>query len=532
MKENLHALKQLILDKIEGTPFFMEEVVQELFERDILIRTEVGAVRRDRPSAGAHTGVPLHLPPTVQGILAARIDRLAPDEKALLQHLAVLGREFPLSLVKQVIVQPEDDLYRLLSSLQRKEFLYEQPAFPEVEYIFKHALTQEVAYGSVLQERRKVLHEQTGQAIEHLFHDRLEEHYDELARHYSRSGNTEKAVEYLHLAGQQAVQRSSVEAINLLMTAIELLQNLPDTTERAYQELTLRTVLGPVLMATRGFTAPEVKEVYARAWELCKQAKVEETPQLFPVLRGLFWTSLIPGELQSARELGRRLLSLAQSAQDIELLPEANSALGLALFWLGEFAPARTHLEQGIALYDARQHRSHPFFYLTDPGVLCLSYAAWTLWHLGYPDQALRRCHDALTLAQESSHPHSLVHALCFFAFVHQLRRESRLVQARVEVTLKLSADQGFPHWLAIGTTLQGWLLAEQGQEEGIEQTRQGLAYWQAAGAKLCKPWFLALAAEIYKKGGRSEAGQTGSLKHWPRPLKAENVNTRRSCIG
>ena len=115
----------------------------------------------------------LHIPTTVQGVLAARIDRLAPDEKALLQQLAVIGREFPLSLVRQVITQPEDELYRLLSSLQRKEFLYEQPAFPEVEYIFKHALTQEVAYNSVLQERRKALHEHTAQAIEALYQRQL-----------------------------------------------------------------------------------------------------------------------------------------------------------------------------------------------------------------------------------------------------------------------------------------------------------------------------------------------------------------------
>src|SRR5262249_19218457 len=148
---------------------------------------------------------------TVQGVLAARIDRLTPDEKDLLQQLAVIGRAFPLSLLRHVILQPEDELYHVLASLQRKEFLYEQPAFPEVEYMFKHALTQEVAYGTVLHERRKALHERTAQAIEGLYAGRLEEHYSDLAHHYTRSGNTEKAVEYLHLAGQQAVQRSANE---------------------------------------------------------------------------------------------------------------------------------------------------------------------------------------------------------------------------------------------------------------------------------------------------------------------------------
>ena len=150
----------------------------------------------------------------MQGVLAARIDRLAAEEKDLLHQLAIIGRQFPLSLVRQVVTQPEEELYHLLASLQRKEFLYEQPALPEPDYIFKHALTQEVAYGTVLQERRKALHERTAQAIEALYRATLDEHYSELAHHYTRSGNTEKAVEYLHLAGQQAVQRSAnVEAI-------------------------------------------------------------------------------------------------------------------------------------------------------------------------------------------------------------------------------------------------------------------------------------------------------------------------------
>ena len=181
----------------------------------------------------------LHLPTTVQGVLTARMDRLAPEEKALLQTLAVIGREFSSSLLRKVVTQPEDELHQLLARLQAGEFVYEQPAFPEVEYIFKHALTQEVAYNSLLIERRKVLHEHTAQAIEDVYRARLDDHYSELAYHYSRSGNTQKAMDYLQLAGQQAVHRSAnAEAINHLTTALELLKTLPDTPERPQQELT------------------------------------------------------------------------------------------------------------------------------------------------------------------------------------------------------------------------------------------------------------------------------------------------------
>src|SRR4029453_5625983 len=220
--QSLAALKPLILAKSEGTPFFMEEVVQALVEEQVL-----SGERRHYQLAQPITE--LRLSPTVQGVLASRIDRLTPEEKALLQQLAVLGREFPLSLLRQVVLQPEDEVYRLLAALQRKEFLYEQPAFPEVEYSFKHALTQEVAYGTVLQDRRKALHERTAQAIEALYPERLEDHYSDLAHHYSRSRNTQKAAEYLHLTGQQAAQRSAHgEAITHLTTALELLRTLPD----------------------------------------------------------------------------------------------------------------------------------------------------------------------------------------------------------------------------------------------------------------------------------------------------------------
>ncbi len=264
----------------------------------------------------------------------------------MLQQLAVIGREFPLSLVRQVIPQPEEELYRLLSSLQHKEFLYEQPAFPEVEYSFKHALTQEVAYDTVLHERRKALHERTAQAIEALYQRTAGRALQRLGASLQRSGNTEKAVEYLHLAGQQAVQRSAnVEAITHLTTALELLKTLPDTPERAQQELTLHLTLGAPLQAIRGFSSPEVKATYTRARELCQQ--VGETRQLFPALFGLRTFHHV-GASFARRVSWGATPDLAQREQDPALLVEAYRALGSTLFHLGEFGAARAHLEQGL----------------------------------------------------------------------------------------------------------------------------------------------------------------------------------------
>jgi predicted ATPase len=497
---SLTPVKALILEKTEGTPFFMEEVVQTLAEEGIL----TGERGHYQLTQHAPTW---HVPTTVQGVLAARIDRLAPDEKALLQQLAVIGREFSLSLVRRVVSHPDEALQRLLASLQRKEFLYEQSAFPEVEYLFKHALTQEVAYNSVLLERRKAWHEQTAHAMEQLYQGTVEEHYTDLAYHYTRSGNTEKAIEYLQLAGPQAVQRSAnEEAATQLTTALELLKTVPATRERAHQELTLQLTLGVPLTATKGYGAPEVEHAYTRARELCRQ--LGGTPQLFPVLFGLGRFYNIRAEYQTGRALGEQFLRLAQLASEPIHVVGAHYTLGTSLYWLGEFISARANLEQGIALYNPQQHHSLAFLYGDDPGVVCRSYAAFALWFLGYPAQALKRSQEALTLAQELSYPFSLAFALSFAAMLHQYRREGQAAQERAEAAITLSTEQGFPFWLAPGTILRGRALAEQGRgEEGIEQIRQGMDAWRATGAELRRTYYLALLAEAYGKAGQTEDG-------------------------
>ncbi|MBI3801356.1 MAG: AAA family ATPase [Deltaproteobacteria bacterium] len=504
----LYTLKQLILEKTAGTPFFMEEIVQELLEQGVLVRDAVGVRLRPGSSIG-HVPLPthLHIPPTVQGVLAARIDRLAPDEKTLLQQLAVIGREFPVSLLRQVIAQPEDELYRLLASLQHKEFLYEQSAFPEVEYTFKHALTQEVAYGTVLQERRKLLHERTAQALEALYAVSLDEHYRDLAHHYARSSNTQKAVDYLHLAGQQAVQRSaSTDAVDHFTAALKLLETLPLSLERTQQELSLQIALGAPLLASQGLASSEAERAYRRARELCQQ--MGETALLSTVLWGLGVCSLQQGKIRAACEIAEQGLTLAQRGQDRASLMVAHSVLGTFLFFLGELSPARTHLEQGIALYDPQLHHSLAHHYWCDFGVLARGFVTQALRLLGYPDQALKRSREALTLAQELAHPQSLAFALYAAEVLHHFRRENERVQERAEAEVALAGEQGLPLWLAWGTMFRGWALAEQGEKEaGLVQLRQGFAAFRATGSGLLIPYCLCLLAETYGRVGQLEEG-------------------------
>jgi class 3 adenylate cyclase/predicted ATPase len=497
---SLTAVQPLILAKTEGTPFFLEEVVQTLAEEGVVVGDR-GHYRL------AKAPTELHISPTVQGVLAARIDRLVPEEKALLQQLAVIGREFPVRLLHQVIPQAEEELSRLLASLQRKEFLYEQPAFPESEYSFKHALTQEVAYGTVLHERRKALHERTAQAMEEVYRTNVEEHYSELAHHYSRSGNTKKAVEYLGLAGQQAVQRSAyAEAISHLTAALELLTTLPETPERSQQELALQLTLGVPLQILKGEAAPEVGQTYNRILTLCEQ--VGETAQFFPALFGLWRFYFMRPDTQKARELAEQMLRLAQNSHDPSLLLEAHRALGVNLMQLGELRQGQRHLEEGIALYDIHKHRSHAVLYGIDPGVYCLCFAGWNLWYLGYPEQALKSTQDGLHLAHELAHPFTLAFALSITALFHQFRQEAATVREQVEATLTLSAEYGFAYRAAWATLLQGWALATQGhREEGIVRIREGLAAQRATGAEINHPYFVALQAEVYGKIGQREAG-------------------------
>ena len=500
---DLQPLKRLIIERTEGNPFFMEEMVQVLLDEGALVRD--GTVVKLTRLLGD-----LKIPPTVQAILAARIDRLPPDEKRLLQTLAVLGREFALSLVRQVVSVADDDINQMLGKLQLAEFIYEQPAAGDIEYVFKHALTQEVAYNSLLIEQRKALHECAGQALESIFAEQLDDHLDELVRHYSRSDNAAKAVEYLGRAGRQAMQRSAhTEAIELLTSALELLRRLPDRPERDQLELELQTTLGPVLMITKGWAAPEVEQVYVRAHELSQQSEV--ATQRFSALIGLYGLAFERGKLLAARELEEQLLSFAQQQQTPALVLEAHHACWSTALSLGELTAAQTHIEKGLALYDPQLHHSNARIYTGhDPAVCGRAWGALTAWLQGYPAQALRSSDRAMAMARELGHPFTVAFSLNNAAQLHQLLRVAQATKEQAEAALALAVEGGFPYFSSWGLVLRGWALAKQGQaEEGIAGIRDGLAALRASGAELWRSYGLSLLAEAYASAGRINEGMT-----------------------
>jgi class 3 adenylate cyclase/predicted ATPase len=497
---SLEPLKRLLIECTEGNPFFLEESVRTLVETGVL----AGEPSAYRLAQAVPT---IQVPATVQAVLAARIDRLPPEEKQLVQAAAVIGTEVPFPLLQAIAELPEAGLHRGLAHLQASEFLYETRLFPERAYTFKHALTQQVAYQSLLTSTRQRYHAQLARELEARFPETVETQPELLAHHYTEAGLAAPAVEYWQRAGERSNMRSAyIEAVVHCSKGLEVLKSLPDTAERTRHELLLQTTLGPALIVSKSFGALEVEQAYTRARALCQQ--LGDTPQLFPVLWGLWQFYLARAALRTARELGEQLLSLAQSTPTPALLLEAHRALGETSFWLGELAPARQFLGQGVSLYGPQQHRSHAFLYVEDPGVVCLSYAALTLWSQGYPDQALTSVQAALTLAQEHPHRYNLARALISAAWLHQWRREGQLGQERAEAAMTLSTEQGFPHWLVVGTHMRGWALAAQGHgAEGIAQMHQAIAARRAAGAKLGRSLWLTLLAEAYGGMGQAEEG-------------------------
>jgi predicted ATPase/class 3 adenylate cyclase len=482
---------QQIVSKTDGVPLFVEELTKSVLE-----------------SIGAHSRAPLQalaIPATLQDSLMTRLDRLG-TAKEIAQLGATIGRDFSYELLHLVSPVNEESLQQGLKQLVEAELVYQRGLLPQAQYLFKHALVQDTAYQSLLKSKRQQYHQQIAHILEAQFLDTKERQPELLAHHYTEAGLIEQAIPYWQQAGQKAVARSAnVEAVAHLTRGLEVLKTLPDTPERVQQELTLQLVLSNALFAVKGYAAPDVEKAMTRARELCQQ--LGETPQLFPVLWRLVVFYFNRGEVRTAHELAEQMMRLAQSVQDQYLLSWAHKALGWTWYFLGELTSTRMHAEQAIALYDPQKHPPS-IVGMEDPRLDCLSYAAWTLWQLGYPDQALTKSQEAVALAKGLSRPFSLALALGFAAWFHSFRRAEQLAREQAEAVITLSTEQGFPYWLANGTMVRGGALTEQGEvEEGIAQIQKGLAAFRSIGAEVGRIWSLAMLAEAHGKVGQVGEG-------------------------
>lgn len=505
-----HNLTQLIYRRTDGNPLFMVTAVEDLIAQKVLVQQAGQWVVPDELAT-----IETRVPGNLQQLITQQIERLSTEERRMLEVASVAGMDFSAAAVATGLERDTEAVEESCEGLTRQgQFLRAQGTadWPDgtvaARYSFLHALYQEVLYNRIPARRRQRLHQRIGERQEAAYGKRAREIAAALAVHFEQGRDYGKAIQYLRRAGENALRRSAhQEAIRLLTKGLALLQTLPGTSEHARSELMLQLALGTAMQATKGHGAPEVGEIYARARVLCLQ--VGETSRLFSVLFNQWQNYNVQGEFTTAADLGWQLLQLAEQADDAELFLEAHHALWTTSFCLGEFVPARDHHKRGWAIYDPQQHHTHAFVYGGhDPGVCSRSQEALVLWALGYPAQALQQTQAALALAHELAHPMSLGIALSWAAIVYQFRREARRVRKHAEAAMALCSAQGFSFYLAWGTIMQGWALAEQGHhEEGIAQMRQGLAAQLATGAKLLRPYYLGLLAEAQARVGQIQQG-------------------------
>src|SRR5262245_259977 len=503
------ALARVLQQRTNGNPLFLLAVVDELVRQHVVTEGPAGWDLQDGVET-ILTIVPAHLQALIEHQLAA----CSPADQTLLAVASVAGIAFAAATVAAGLMQTDEVVEARCTALaQQGRFLQAHggAAWPDGTvtacYRFRHALYQDVVYQRLPAGRQSQWHARMGTRLVHGFGTEGGDMAVTIAHHCLRGRLWPQAVQYLGQAGQQASDRSAnVEAISHLTTGIELLKTLPATPEHTQQALTLYIALGAALRMAKGMGAPEVEHAYTQAYALCQQAG--ETPELVPVLLGLFGFYTGRSQFHTARELGETLLRLTQRDHNPALAVLAHYTLGQTQLYRGALSAARLHLEDVIARYTPAQHRALVFRMGRDPVVRSRIFATLALWHLGCPAQALARRHDALTLAHALGSPHSLAQARCWAAYVSQFCRDMPAVHRQAEAAVALATEKGFPFWGAAGTILRGWALVIQGQgEAGLAEGRPEIAAYRGTEATLLDPYYCSLLADVHARLGQTADG-------------------------
>jgi len=501
----LGALKHLIIEKTGGNPFFIEEIVLALFDEGTLVRNGMVKLKRSLNQ--------LKIPPTVQAVLAARIDRLVPDQKDLLQTLAAIGTEFELGLVREVSAKPGPELESMLSELQLGEFIYEQPAIGEIEYTFKHALTHAVAYNSMLTERRRLLHERIGIAIESVYGGRLDEHLAELTRHYARGGNPHKALEYCLRAVQQCAYRGSfAEAVAQFETGLELLQKLPDDDRRAEMELDLRNAVGEPLGVRKGYGSSEAEQSVARAMELCRRPGINWKKSWQALFRASN-VHLSRPDMRKAEAIGVEMVARAEEQGSARLMVTAATTLATVRTFSGDFELAVEGFDRAWVLLESSAKPITGFTKArTNLRLTMLAYnrvcSAFNLALMGYPNQALVRINVATAAAQQCGSKSVLEDIHSYAASIYDVLREIELTRERAEMLLELATEMGDASVRAQSEIYLGWADALAGDlDGGLLRMRQHMSELQAIGSATGAAYNLAHIATVLSWKGQFDEG-------------------------
>lgn len=489
-----------IYAETEGNPLFVVEMVRARLGKEEKVGAQPGPIEHTPP------GTPT-LPPKVHAVIEARFTQLSAEAHDLVRVAAVIGRAFDAAVLGKASDSTEDELVQGLDELWQHGIIREQ-GFNRLgveAYDFSHDKLREVAYQSLSSIRRRMLHRRVAEALEFYHTTQLDEISHQLAHHYERGGLAAKAIVSYERAATVAHRLGAMqEAIGYLTHAQTLLPLLPAGDEQTHLALALQIALGPLLLATKGYAAPEVERAFNEAWRLCQQAG--DAQQRFQVLWGLGRFYQVKPDLAKGTAAAKDLLAQAQTEENPELLLEAYSIAGTHFFHNVALRDAKQYLDESLALYDRERHAHHALVYGQDPAIVGLTYGAWTRWCLGYPVQALRQAQEALTLSEALAHPYSRAIAMTYMTVQYQFLGDVARCQQQAAATMELTRTYGFTLWLASATFLHGWAVAAQGNfEQGMNQMQEGIDLFRATGAELGAAYFAGLLAERLGQVGQSE---------------------------
>jgi predicted ATPase len=499
---------RLIYAKTEGSPLFMVDLARYLRDRNVIAQTSgVWTLAQDLPD------IERELPESVRGMIERKIAQLSEEDRELLTTASVQGNEFNSAVLARVLNLEADEVEGRLEMLEQVLAFVQLVSERELpnrtltlRYRFVHVLYQNALYGLLRVTRKASLSAAVAQVIEGFYGEQRASVANELAVLWEVAREYAKAADYFRLAAEQAGRVFATrEALALARRGLAMIERLPESRGRDGQEIALRIILGNALIATQGYTTPEVGHTYARARELCR--RLGETAPLFPVLYGLCAFHLMRLELSRTLELADEFVAAAEGAHDPSLI-KAQHLVSITYICMGELTKARNRLAQALSLYDPERHRPLTWLFGEEPGTGVHHTLAFALWLLGYPEQSLAHSRESLHLSREVSHAHTHANALGHAALNRQWRREPQRVSELTDKLLTLAAEHGLALWLCLGTIMRGWALAIQGEAaRGIAEMHRGLEAIRALGVEIYSRYSLYLLAEAYGIAGQVKEG-------------------------
>jgi predicted ATPase len=485
------SIRQDIIERTDGIPLFVEEMTRAVLEAES---------EGDARSTAAAIPSSLSVPASLHASLMARLDRLGPA-KEVAQIGAAIGREFSHALLSAVAARPEADVCSALDRIIAAGLLFRQGGAPQATYLFKHALVQDAAYGTLLREPRRALHTRIAEAIESQFAEIADTQPELLARHYMEAGQIKTAATLWGKAGQRSLERSAlVEAIEQLTRALSLLATLASSPDLRREQIKLQVALINPLMHVKGFAAPETKTAAERARQLVEQAeafgeRLEDPLTLFSILYGFWVANQVAFNGDRIRELAEQFLVLAKKQADTVPLRVGHRLMGTSLMQTASLAPARAHLDQAMALCEANNRPQATRFGI-DVRISILCYRSWALWMLGYPEAALADAEHALDEVRQIDQAATLLYALLHVSFTHMFCGKYEAATAEATALLALAKKKDTALWKASGVMNQGDLLALVGRvSDAVPMIISGIAAYQLTGATIYIPWHLSCLA-------------------------------------